>query len=78
MTQHDYRIISRKSQGALADAIDTFLNDGWQLVGGLFIEQRPDGSRLFYQAILRTAYKPSIGKEAVLNHETGAVTYSEN
>ena len=78
MAKHEYRIVTRKTQGDLAEAVEAFLNAGWQLAGGFFVEQRPDGSRIFYKDVLRITLAPSIGKEAVMDHVTGEVIYSEN
>ena len=96
MTKHEYRILSRDTQGKLADVVEEFLNAGWQLAGGVFvlhkvekvgIEMIPDTHftqpayeevLTFYQAILRYIHDPSIGKEAMMDHKTGEVIYSEN
>lgn len=55
MAKHEYRILSRNTQGALADIVEEFLDNGWQLVGGLFIERQGKEPPVFYQAILRTS-----------------------
>ena len=54
MAKHEYRILSRKTEGGLATVVEEFLDAGWQLVGGIFIERQGKEPPVFYQAILRT------------------------
>ena len=38
MAKHEYRILSRNTQGGLATVVKEFLDAGcWQLVGGVFV-----------------------------------------
>ena len=39
MAKHEYRILSRKTEGGLAAIVEEFLNAGWQLVGGVHIDR---------------------------------------
>ncbi len=90
MAKHEYRILSRNTQGALATVVESFLDGGWQLAGGVVIRDEKEYVQAegydpveevvtkFYQTILRTTYAPSLAKEAVMDHATGEVTYSEN
>ena len=90
MAKHEYRILSRSTEGDLADVVEGFLNAGWQTVGGMCIHTEKEFVEVqgyipteeeitkFYQAILRTTHAPSMGKEVVMDHVSGEVVYSEN
>ncbi len=90
MAKHEYRIISRRTEGALAKAIEGFLNSGWQLVGGVCVHTESEYTQAegyaqtreevtkFYQAITRSwnPAPPVIGKVITANEEV--LIYSEN
>ena len=91
MAKHEYRILSRKTEGGLAAVVEEFLNDGWQLVGGVCIHTQPEmvpyesgfgaekkETTSFYQAITRL-WNPvprAIGK--VITADEEVLLYSEN
>ena len=66
MAKHEYRILSRRTKGGLAAIGEEFLNDGWQLVGGVSVRTEKEYVQAqelypvveevvkFYQAITRS------------------------
>jgi hypothetical protein len=90
MAKHEYRILSRRTEGGLAAIIEDFMNDGWQLAGGVFVHETTEYAQAqgydpvaekvtkFYQAITRL-WNPVprvIGKVVTANEEV--LLYSEN
>ncbi len=63
----NYKILTAKGVDELAEAVTTALNDGWELVGGVFIGTSSfDERQRFNQAIIKTVVdRPSMLTEAV-------------
>ena len=58
----NYRILSNKLVDDLASEVQIAINDGWEMVGPVFIyESRFDGRPMFNQPIIKiTADRPSV------------------
>lgn len=88
MAKHEYRILSRSTQGALVEIVEEFLDAGWQLVGGIVIHDEKEYVQAegydpveeevvkFYQAILRVEHPRPMAEIRVADEEV--VLYSEN
>ena len=67
----NYKILSAKNVDKLAEDVTMALNDGWELVGGVFLsesisESAFDEKQRFNQAIIKTMVdRPSMLTEAV-------------
>jgi len=66
----NYKILTAKNVDKLAEDVTIALNDGWELVGGVFIgKSNFDEGQRFNQAIIKTVVdRPSMLTEAV-GHE---------
>jgi len=63
----NYKILTAKGVDELAEAVTIALNDGWELVGDVFIGKSSfDERQRFNQAIIKTVVdRPSMLTEAV-------------
>ena len=91
MAKHEYRILSRRTEGGLAAIVEEFLNDGWQLVGGMFVHTQPEmvpyesgfgaekkDTTKFYQAITRVWNPQPVAIGKVVTADEERIIYSEN
>ncbi len=62
----NYKILTAKNVDGLAEAVTIALNDGWELVGGVFpSESSFDNRDMFNQAIIKTMVdRPNMLTEA--------------
>ena len=91
MAKHEYRILSRKTEGGLAAIIEEFLDAGWQLVGGVFVHTQPEmvpyesgfgaekkDMTKFYQAITRSKDSRPVAQIHFEDAREVVDLYSEN
>ena len=53
-----YRILAKASQADLARTVATFLNNGWELAGGVGVAIFPDGVGYIQAVVLHTIAPP--------------------